>query len=111
MTGKSELTASLKLRLAGALACETDVIAAPSGRSDSTCETLSHAVRAPMTVSDYLTDANHIATTLRTLPVCDEGRRLKRALLHTLENLAAEAGRELPPDYSEIRRQVNAGEI
>ncbi len=107
MTGKSELTPSLKLRLADALACETLVIAAPSVRPES-----AHAPHAmPMTVHDYLTDAKHIATTLRTLPVCDEGRRLKRALLHSLEHLAVEVGRELPADYTEIHRQVLAGEL
>ncbi|CAN5342002.1 hypothetical protein BH09GEM1_BH09GEM1_03760 [soil metagenome] len=109
MTGKSELTTALKVRLAGALACETEVIA---DHSDHTATALDGRSPArPMTVSDYLTDANHIATTLKTLPLCDEGQRLKRALLNTLEDMAVEAGRTLPADYPEIHRQVLAGEL
>ena len=110
MTGKSELTTSLRLRLAGALSCATDVIGAPAGASDFLSEAPSHAMPPPMTLSDYLSDANHIATTLSTLPLCDEGRQLKRALLNTLEKVTVEMGRELPPDYSEIRRQMLAGD-
>ena len=52
-----------------------------------------------------------IAATLRTLPTGDAGRRLKRALLNTLEDLAVEAAQALPLDYSEIRRRVLAGEL
>jgi hypothetical protein len=50
-------------------------------------------------------------TTLATLPSGDEGRRLKRALLNALEDLAVEASRALPADYSDIRRRVLAGEL
>jgi hypothetical protein len=63
------------------------------------------------TVSDYLTDAQHLAATIHTLPTGDGGRRLKRALLNAVEDLAVEAGQALPIDYSEIRRRVLAGEL
>ena len=109
MTGKSELTSALKVRLAGALACETEAIAAHFDRA-ATAPYGDSPVRPP-TVSDYLTDAAHIATTLKTLPLCDDGRRLKRALLNTLEDMAVEAGRTLPAEYPEIHRQVLAGEL
>jgi len=58
-----------------------------------------------------LNDPAHLAATLATLPSGDEGRRLKRALLNTLEDLAVEAGHALPLDYSEIRRRVLAGDL
>jgi hypothetical protein len=52
-----------------------------------------------------------VSATLRTLPSGDGGRRLKRALLNALEDLAVEGGLALPLDYSEIRRQVIGGEL
>jgi hypothetical protein len=48
---------------------------------------------------------------LRTLPEGDAGRRLKRALLNAVEDLAVEASQPLPVDFSEIRRRVLAGEL
>ena len=108
MTGKSELTSSLRERLASALAVESAVIVAGVVSASPFTPALS---TAPITVSDYLTDPQHLATTLRTLPAGDSGRRLKRALLNALEDLAVETGRALPTDYSEIHRRVLAGEL
>jgi transcriptional regulator with XRE-family HTH domain len=117
MTGKSELTSSLRDRLAVALAVEPRALtstpespaaSAPMGSQFGFPATL--PASAP-TVSDYLVDAAHVAATLRTLPSGDGGRRLKRALLNAVEDLAVEAGQPLPLDYSEIRRRVLAGEL
>jgi hypothetical protein len=66
---------------------------------------------ASVPVSQYLIEAQHLAATIRTLPSGDGGRRLKRALLNAVEDLAVEAGQSLPLDYSEIRRRVLAGEL
>jgi transcriptional regulator with XRE-family HTH domain len=117
MTGKSELTSSLCERLALALAVEprtlTSEPASMSTRSALVGQNgfpLALPVNAP-TVSDYLMDAGHLAATLRTLPSGDGGRRLKRALLNAVEDLAVEAEQALPLDYSEIRRRVLAGEL
>jgi transcriptional regulator with XRE-family HTH domain len=116
MTGKSELTSSLRERLATALAVEprtlsSDRSPAPSaprfGSAFGFPPTL--PASAP-TLADYLLDASLLTATLRTLPSGDGGRRLKRALLNAVEDLAVEAGQALPLDYSEIRRQVLAGE-
>ena len=116
MTGKSELTSSLRDRLAFALSVEPATLSqfspAPSLRVADSAAQLS--MRAPFetpTVSEYLTDARHLAATIRTLPTGDGGRRLKRALLNSVEDLAVEAGQALPIDYSEIRRRVLAGEL
>lgn len=111
MTGKSELTSSLRERLAFALSVDTHAL---YNRGESA--TLGNgfemvALTVAPTLSDYLTSPALLATTLRTLPSGDGGRRLKRALLNALEDLAVEGGHLLPLDYSEIRRQVIAGEL
>lgn len=116
MTGKSELTSSLRERLASALAVEPQTLtltadAAKTSAMFARSFAFPHSppAHAP-TVSDYLTDPSHLAESLRTLPSGDGGRRLKRALLNAVEDLAVEAGKALPLAYSEIRRQVIAGE-
>ena len=121
MTGKSELTSSLKERLAGALSVDPAILSAGSAPQTLTFG-LAATVRSPFsatvatewtapTIGDYLNDPSLLTATLRTLPSGDAGRRLKRALLNTLEDLAVEAAHALPPDYSEIRRRVLAGEL
>jgi transcriptional regulator with XRE-family HTH domain len=117
MTGKSELTSSLRDRLAAALSVEPATLSSTE-RLASTTAAFGTAFGFPAslpvnsaTVSEYLTDAQHLTATIRTLPSGDGGRRLKRALLNAVEDLAVEAGQALPIDYSEIRRRVLAGEI
>jgi transcriptional regulator with XRE-family HTH domain len=120
MTGKSELTSSLRERLAFALSVEPAVLsaAATPASVDAPLASLGSPVGVPSprpvtapTLSDYLVDAQHLAASMRTLPSGDGGRRLKRALLNAVEDLAVEAGQALPIDYSEIRRRVLAGEL
>ena len=119
MTGKSALTAALGDRLAAALAVDVallttgDSIGAGALAFASSATTPATPVWSgtPVTVSDYLTEPHHLAVTLRTLPAGDGGRRLKRALLNALEDLAVETSRALPIDYSEIHRRVLAGEL
>ena len=119
MTGKSELTSSLRDRLASALSVESATLVAglpmttqvQYGPPSLSSATVAGAASAPATVTEYLTDPQHLAATLRTLPSGDAGRRLKRALLNVLEDLAVETGRSLPVDYSEIHRRVLAGEL
>jgi transcriptional regulator with XRE-family HTH domain len=119
MTGKSELTSSLRERLAGALSVEPGFLT--NGQSQPTTQSYSLSaaptglaatppVEAP-SIALYLTDPAHLVATLRTLPSGDAGRRLKRALLNALEDLAVEGGQTLPSDFSEIRRRVLAGEL
>jgi transcriptional regulator with XRE-family HTH domain len=116
MTGKSELTSSLRERLAAALAVEAAVLSQSVGqraqRGDAFVIPAALPVSfQPASLAEYLTDASHLAATLRTLPTGDGGRRLKRALLNAVEDLAVETGRALPIDYSEIHRRVLAGEL
>jgi transcriptional regulator with XRE-family HTH domain len=115
MTGKSELTSSLRERLAFALSVEPAALSQlGQPRVDPGAAHNGSSLRAHFatpSVSEYLTDAQHLAATIQTLPAGDGGRRLKRALLNAVEDLAVEAGQALPIDYSEIRRRVLAGEI
>lgn len=118
MTGKSELTSSLRDRLATALAVEPRALVGDAEPFAGSALSIGSAFGFPPslpssapTLSDYLVDASHLAATLRTLPSGDGGRRLKRALLNAVEDLAVDDGRALPLDYSEIRRRVLAGEL
>jgi transcriptional regulator with XRE-family HTH domain len=119
MTGKSELTSSLRDRLAGALSVDPSVLASLAAPATHTfalhgaVSTATHGVSetAPPTIDEYLLDPRRLAATLRTLPSGDAGRRLKRALMNAVEDLAMETARALPPDYSETRRRVLAGEL
>src|SRR5215211_5989403 len=122
MTGKSELTSSLKERLAGALSVDPALLSVGAAAPQSHTFGLAATVRSPFsapvatdstppTIVDFLNDPSLLTQTLRTLPSGDAGRRLKRALLNTLEDLAVEAAHALPADYSEIRRRVLAGEL
>ncbi len=118
MTGKSELTSSLRERLAVALSVEpatlSQVAPLPTGSFAAIGSAFGFPATLPAgapTLAEYLIDARHLATTIGTLPSGDGGRRLKRALLNAVEDLAVEAGQALPLDYSEIRRRVLAGEL
>ena len=122
MTGKSELTSSLKERLAGALSVDpSELSLAPVATATQTFG-LAAGVRSPFavapapggrapTIVEFLGDSGHLTATLRTLPDGDAGRRLKRALLNALEDLAVDASQSLPVDFPEIRRRVLAGEL
>ena len=120
MTGKSELTSSLRERLAGALSVEPGSLTSAHPAGDS--RTYSIAAASPAgsalpssadapSIALYLAEPSHLVSTLRTLPAGDAGRRLKRALLNAMEDLSVENGLQLPADFSEIRRRVLAGEL
>ena len=111
MTGKSELTSSLRERLALALSVDTHALYNGVELHQGQSSTEAVALSVAPTTSDYLGNPALLTATLRTLPSGDGGRRLKRALLNALEDLAMEGGHPLPLDYSEIRRQVITGEL
>jgi len=120
MTGKSELTSSLRERLAGALSVEPGFLSPAQISGDSRTYSIASAAQHSASLSPageapsialYLKEPAHLVATLRTLPPGDAGRRLKRALLNALEDLSVESGLQLPADFSEIRRRVLAGEL
>src|SRR5687767_722545 len=75
MTGKSELTSSLKERLAGALSVDPSVLTAAAGSSRSHTFGLVANVSSPFSapaggprvpgIADYLDDSAHLTATLR----------------------------------------------
>lgn len=108
MTGKSELTAALELRLAGALQ-----VPSLSGRTAATRSTTIGEVAA-LDRGDrdrYLRDASAIERTLATLPAGDAGRALKRRFLDVLEDCAMHDGHALDGAFFDLRRRVLAGEL
>ncbi len=129
MTGKSELTSSLRMRLAEVLQVdhralgETDQLLKSAGalaafgtelevggiprptRSTARASDASRESRE-IPIDDYLCDCEAIARTLATLPAGQAGRRLKRALLNALEECAAERGIRLIPDFFALRGRV-----
>lgn len=111
MTGKSELTGSLRERLAFALSVDIHALYNSDAGPHLPRDQEGAPLAVPPTVNDYLSDPSLLAATLRTMPSGDGGRRLKRALLNTVEDLAVEGGHQLPIDYSEIRRRVISGEL
>jgi transcriptional regulator with XRE-family HTH domain len=122
MTGKYEHTSSLKERLASALSVDPSVLSAASASTHTHTFALAATVGASLdslapgvvgvpSIEEYLRDPARLTATLRTLPQGDAGRRLKRALLNAVEDLAVEASQPLSAEFSEIRRRVLAGEL
>lgn len=132
MTGKSELTGSLRHRLAEALQVDqrllspTDRLLRPSGPlaafesaadlplpmaaqilpDNSRVATSRGTDDAAERVEAYLCDCDAIEQTLATLPQGPSGRRIKRALLNALEEVAAERGVRLCGEFFELRGRV-----
>ena len=120
MTGKSELTGSLRDRLAEALLVEALSLssATAAGAAVPAAWTATGSMFAPAPerapaneLAVYLGDADAVAATLRTMPGGPAGRRLKRAFLDTLEDAALEQGLTLDARVFELRRAVVAGEL
>ena len=107
MTGKSELTPTLRLRIADALDVVAPELAAASTRTRSAAET------APMLpeLADYLASADSVSRTLATMPAGEHGWRVKRAYLDALEDAARASGHTLDARFFDLRRQVLAGEL
>jgi transcriptional regulator with XRE-family HTH domain len=118
MTGKSELTDTLRQRLAQALGVDTTTLAA--SRADATVSTTSASAAAQFHVMDliqsvpletYLATADRVERTLRMLPNGDAGRELKRTLLNALEDQAVQRGVPLAAEFFDLRRRIFAGEL
>ncbi|HVX39867.1 MAG TPA: helix-turn-helix transcriptional regulator [Gemmatimonadaceae bacterium] len=108
MTGKSELTAPLKIRLADALHVHSFAVRDTPTRSTTTTDL---ARAAAVDIASYLADAAAIEGTLRTMPDGDAGRALKRRYLDLLEECAMHERRALDAAFFELRRRVVAGEL
>ena len=121
MTGKSELTESLRQRLAQALQVDSTVLAgtaasiatATSGThpGGSTIDPAVAARAIGVSLDTYLSTPQLAERTLRTLPNGDVGRELKRMILTALEDVALERRIALPAAFFELRRRVLSDEL
>jgi transcriptional regulator with XRE-family HTH domain len=111
MTGKSELTGTLRSRLADVLnvtALEFDMSVARAATTG-----VIRTGRAALSVDfeQYLGDPASIARTLATMPAGDAGRSLKRRLLDSIEDMALGSGSVLDAQFFDLRRRVLSGEL
>ena len=110
MTGKSELTGSLRVRLAGALRIDAAALTASSGALGGAFVFEAKAEpaqkTAPTTFEQYVSSVPALERTLAALPDDEPGWRLKRLFMNCLEDVATDAGLRLPPDYFALRARV-----
>lgn len=117
MTGKSELTSSLALRLAQALqvdqAALTDAHYHALGAMPAPTALIERAPRgpAPASLAEFVRSPELLERTLGTMPGGEEGRALKRAFLDAIEDVAASRALTLPPELFSVRRRVVNGEL
>lgn len=118
MTGKSELTDTLRHRLAEALDVDAvnlapDVAgtAAPTQSAVLGGNLVLSRLVASVPLETYLATVEHPERTLRTLPNGDAGRELKRTLLNALEDEALRRSIALPNAFFDLRRKVMSGEL
>lgn len=98
MTGKSELTPTLRARLAEVLG------------TSSSADAVS-AARDSVAIRDYLANPIAIERTLATMPAGLGGRTVKRRMLDVLEDCAIASACALGAEFFELRRRVLAGEL
>lgn len=113
MTGKSELTPTLRLRIADALdvpAPQLSIGAVPT-RTTTQAFKPPLATVAPRALGEYLAHADAIVRTLATMPSGEHGWRVKRAYLDALEDAALASGHTLDSNFFDLRRRVLAREL
>jgi transcriptional regulator with XRE-family HTH domain len=125
MTGKSELTPSLRQRLAEVLRVDPSATARGEPADAQTAggslsvplvhalavAALSATLPNPVSLEAFIAHPPRLELVLRLLPAGDDGRRLKRRLLDMLEDAAIEHDCKLTAEFFELRRRVLAGEL
>lgn len=105
MTGKSQLTVALRVRLADVLKVSTLELDGATARTAST------ASLAPTDFPTFASDASSIGKTIEMMPTGDVGRALKRRFLDAVEDLALDQGCSLDARFFDVRRRVLNGEL
>jgi transcriptional regulator with XRE-family HTH domain len=130
MTGKSELTSSLCARLSEVLEIDSRTlrestsgsppalpvaqarfdreapIDSARGSNRSYRSSRDTEVQVCETLEEYLSGSHGLARTFETLPLTDDGRRLKRVLLDAIEDIAIARSLKLPQAIFDLRRAV-----
>lgn len=125
MTGKSELTPTLRLRIADALDIAAPELSMTPARAKPGVAGTAHAapqqitpprlaekqVTADQSLTDYVASPDALTRTLTTMPAGAHGWRIKRAYLDALEDAALASGHTLDAQFFDLRRRVLAGEL
>ncbi len=112
MTGKSELTGSLCLRLSEVLQADPRTLRDPAVVVQPlTFHENRPAPVPPTTLEAWLADPDHVVRSLGTLPGGESARVLRLDLLDAAERRARLAGISIPVQLHELRRRVVAGEL
>ena len=120
MTGKADVTVALGARLAQVLEVDSRWLDASTAVESSSMgsATVSWLTRSdertplgstsapPTTWATFLADAAALERAVAALPSDAYGRRLKRALLNAVEDVASDAGTPLPEHFFDLRRRV-----
>ena len=110
MTGKSELTPTLRLRVADALGVPPQELA-PGAAPTRSITSAALAPIARQELGDYLATPDALVRTLATMPAGEHGWRVKRAFLDALEDAALASGHTLDSQFFELRRRVLARQL
>ena len=119
LTGKSELTSSLRQRLAEALNVDATALGAVLSSPSNTLSmsaplapvVANHVDPTAVDFATFVADPARLRLTLRLLPSGPTGQRIKRALLDALEDLAVEHVVPLSREFFDLRRDVVNGEL
>lgn len=110
MTGKSELTPTLRTRIADALNVAAPELGRLGTRTPPTMlDARPAGERAPL--AEYLGSNEAVSRTLSTMPAGEHGWRIKRAYLDALEDAALASGHTLDFSFFDLRRRVLAREL
>lgn len=111
MTGKSELTSSLCLRLSEVLRIDPRSLRDPAITVNPVTFVAGAVAPPPPALDGWIADGEHLVRALCALPSGPHGRMLRLDLIASVEHRAREAGLALPPHLNEIRRRLVTGEL
>ena len=112
MTGKSELTSSLCLRLSEVLRIDPRTLRDPAIAVHPLSFGIGTSVpSAPPDLDAWLADPDHLVRALSAMPTGPHGRLLRLDVVAVVEHRVREAGLAVPAHFNEIRRRLVTGEL
>ena len=110
MTGKSELTSSLCARLSEVLEVDSrslrDATFATADGNGGAATAVAEPGPLCQTLEEFITRREGLERTFAMIPETDDGRRIKRAVLDAIEDIAIERSIKLPQLVFDLRREV-----